>query len=75
MKKYRPVEETCVGCGRTFERTTRRRKRQCDTCAVARVVDTVRQLQAREGPDYEKWVDRQAAGFQRYLNEIENRER
>jgi len=45
----------CVDCGREFPRKDLNRNFRCKECIIQIVRDNVVQLNAHEGPHYEKW--------------------
>jgi len=46
----------CIDCGQEFENEGRRKKPYCLDCAFKRMREAAEQMQAREGPYYEKWL-------------------
>lgn len=48
---------TCLDCGKEFEWEGYKPpgRRRCLECSIKRMTDSASQLQAKEGPFYEKW--------------------
>lgn len=66
-KLGRPRRQTCRGCGNPHpDREGLNQKGYCLTCAIGRQVASAEQMQAREGPHYDKWRQRMAEVGQRY---------
>lgn len=65
---YSPKPFTCIDCG---EPVIRRRAKgsqvRCQVCAIEYSAETQRQLHAREGPIFEKWLLANAAGAGRSI--------
>lgn len=65
---YSPKPFTCVDCG---EPTVRRRANgaqvRCPLCAIAYSAEVIRQLHARSGPIFDKWLLANAAGAARSI--------
>jgi len=48
--------DQCIDCGQEFENKGSRRKPYCLDCAFKRMREAAKQMAAREGPYYEKWL-------------------
>ena len=63
--RYR--EYYCENCGEEIPRPRAYRSKVCEKCGQARFAEATRQMIAKEGPIYEKWLANWKAAMKRYL--------
>lgn len=63
LGKKKGKYKVCVVCGKLKKQVSR--KGNCPTCSKAMVVDSIKQLQSKEGAIYDKWEKNITAGIRK----------
>lgn len=59
MRQAQPLVRACKDCGVVESRfTVLSQKSLCPSCGTERMMEALRQMRAKEGPIYDKWLYR-----------------